>query len=107
MAQDLDTLLKSLQELTRAAKEPGRLSREQLAEEVRKVTASLQDVLLGLGSQLQAQGSPASAALVEVFKSQLLAVMQQNGLATDLEQTDEMKKLSAELERLKRGYIRS
>ncbi len=105
MAQDLDTLLKSLQELTRAAKEPGRLTREQLAEEVRKVTASLQGVLLNLGSQIQSQGSPETAALVEVFKSQLNVVLQQSGLG--LEQTDEMKKLSSELERLKRGYIRS
>lgn len=105
MAQDLDTLLKSLEELTRAAKEPGRLTREQLAEEVRKVTASLQEVLMGLGSQLQSKGSPATVALVEVFKSQLTAVLQQHGLG--MEQTDEMKKLSSELERLKRGYIRS
>lgn len=104
MAQDLDTLLKSLQELTRAAKEPGRLTREQLAEEVRKVTASLQEVLLNLGSQIS-KDSPATAALVEVFKSQLNTVLQQNGL--EMEQTDEMKKLSSELERLKRGYIRS
>jgi hypothetical protein len=105
MAQNLDTLLKSLQELTQAAKEPGRLTRTQLEEEVRKVTASLQEVLQDLGSQLQSTGIPVQAALMEVFNSQLAAVLQQNGLG--VEQTDEVKKLSAELERLKRGYIRS
>ncbi|NMO14651.1 hypothetical protein HPC49_09325 [Pyxidicoccus fallax] len=105
MAQDVESLLKSLQELTRAAKEPGRLSREQLEAEVRKVTLALNDVLSQLGGQLQATGSPATASLVEVFRSQLTTTLRESGL--DVEQTDEMKKLSAELERLKRGFIRS
>ena len=105
MAQDLDSLLKSLQELTRAAKEPGRLSRAELEVEVRKVTVALQQVLMQLGGQLQTKGSPETASLVEVFRSQLATVLQQNGL--EMEQTDEMKKLSEELERLKRGFIRS
>lgn len=105
MAQDLDTLLKSLQELTRAAKEPGRLTREQLEAEVARVTRALGELLSSLGGQLQATGSPATAALVEVFRSQISEALKDSGLA--MEQTDEMKKLSAELERLKRGYIRS
>jgi hypothetical protein len=105
MAQDLDTLLKSLQELTRAAKEPGRLSREQLEAEVRRVTQALQEMLMSLGGQLQATGTPATAALVEVFRAQVMTALRDSGLA--VEQTDEMKKLSEELERLKRGYIRS
>ncbi|WP_164015270.1 hypothetical protein [Pyxidicoccus trucidator] len=105
MAQDLESLLKSLQELTRAAKEPGRLSREQLEAEVRKVTLALQEMLTQVGGQLQATGTPAAASLVEVFKSQLNTVMRESGLA--MEQTEEMKKLGEELERLKRGFIRS
>jgi hypothetical protein len=104
MAQDLNSLLKSLQELTRAAQE-GRLSRAELEVEVRKVTVALQQVLTQLGGQLQANASPGTASLVEVFRSQLATVLQQNGV--EMEQTDEMKKLSEELERLKRGYIRS
>lgn len=105
MAQDLESLLKSLQELTRAAKEPGRLSREQLEAEVRRVTVALQEMLTQVGGQLQATGTPATASLVEVFKSQLHSVIRDSGLAG--EQTEEMKKLSEELERLKRGFIRS
>ncbi|QSQ22831.1 hypothetical protein JY651_48370 [Pyxidicoccus parkwayensis] len=105
MAQDLNSLLKSIQELTQAAKEPGRLSRAELEAELRKVTLSLKDVLMQLGGQLQATGSPAAAVLVEVFRTQLTEALQQSGL--DLEQTDEMKKLREELELLKRGYIRS
>ncbi|MBZ4416198.1 hypothetical protein [Myxococcus sp. RHSTA-1-4] len=105
MAKDLDSLLKSLQELTRAAKEPGRLSREQLEVEVRKVTLALRDMLTSLGGQLQATGSPATASLVEVFRSQLMTALKDSGL--DVEKTDEMKKLGEELERLKRGFIRS
>ncbi|MCY1019684.1 hypothetical protein [Pyxidicoccus sp. MSG2] len=104
MAQDLNSLLQSLQELTRAAKE-GRLSRAELEVEVRKVTLALQEVLTRLGGQLQATASPGTASLVEVFRSQLATVLQQNGV--EMEQTDEMKKLSEELERLKRGFIRS
>ncbi|MCP3139306.1 hypothetical protein [Pyxidicoccus xibeiensis] len=105
MAQDLNSLLESLRQLTQAAKEPGRLSREQLEHEVRRVTAALGELLTQLGGQLQSTASPASAALVEVFQSQLATVLQQNGMVP--EQSEEMKKLGAELERLKRGYIRS
>lgn len=104
MAQDLNSLLKSLQELTQAA-QAGRLSRTELEAEVRKVTLSLQEVLTQLGGQLQATASPATATLVEVFRSQLASVIQQSGL--EPEQSDEMKKLGEELTRLKRGFIRS
>ncbi len=105
MAQDLNTLLKALQVLAAAAKEPGRLTPEQLEAEVRKLTGALQETLADLGSQLGPGGSAQSALLVDVFKTQLVSVLQQSGLTS--EKTDEMKKLSDELDKLKRGFIRS
>jgi hypothetical protein len=105
MAQDLNTLLKALQVLAAAAKEPGRLTPEQLEAEVRKLTGALQETLANLSTQLGPAGSAQSALLVDAFKMQLGTVLQQSGLAP--EKTDEMKKLSEELDMLKRGIIRS
>src|SRR6185503_3252640 len=104
MAQDLNTLLQALQVLAAAAKEPGRLTPEQLEAEVRKLTGALQETLANLGAQLGPAGSAQAALLVDAFKMQLVSVMEQSGLTP--EKTDEMKKLR-ELDKLKRGFIRS
>jgi len=104
MAQDLNTLLKALQALATGAKE-GRFTPEQLEAEVRKITGALQETLENLGSQLGPAGSAQSALLVDAFKAQLGTVLQQSGF--EPEKTEEMKKLSEELELLKRGIIRS
>lgn len=105
MSQNLNTLLQAFQALTQAAKEPGRLSREQLEAEVKKLTGALQETLAGLGTELQQGASPQSALLVDLFQAQLMSVLQQSGLT--IEKTEEMKKLSEELTLLKRGFIRS
>ncbi|MDY7226527.1 hypothetical protein [Hyalangium rubrum] len=105
MAQDLNTLLKALQELTSAAKEPGRLTPQQLEAEVKKITGALQETLASLSTQLGPGASAQSALLVDAFKAQLVTMLQQSGVT--IEKTDEMKKLGEELEKLKRGFIRS
>jgi hypothetical protein len=105
MAQDLNSLLKALQELNRLAQQPGKLTREQLEAEVKRMTQALKESLADLGRQLPPEAAGASAMLVDVFKMQLGSLLQSSGLA--LEESDEMKKLAAELEMIKRGYIRS
>jgi hypothetical protein len=104
MAQDLNTLLKSLQELN-VASQQGKLTREQLEAEVKRMTVGVKEALANLGKQLPPEAAGASAILVDLFKTQLGAILQATGLA--LEESDEMKKLSEELEMIKRSYIRS
>ncbi|HYI00199.1 hypothetical protein [Hyalangium sp.] len=104
MAQDLNTLLKRLEALNRAAKEPGKLTREQLDAQVKEITLGVKEALLELGKSLPPELAGASGMLVEVFKTQLGAIFQQSGMG---EQSEEMKKLSDELELIKRSYIRS
>jgi hypothetical protein len=104
MAQDLNTLLKRLEELNRAAKEPGKVSREQLDAQVKEITLGVKEALQELGKSLPPELAGASGMLVEVFQTQLGAILQQSGMG---EQSEEMKKLSDELELIKRSYIRS
>ncbi|WP_224242067.1 hypothetical protein [Hyalangium gracile] len=104
MAQDLNTLLTTLQELNRAV-QAGQLTREQLEVEVKRVTKALKESLADLGRQLPPEAAGASAMLVDVFKMQLGAILRSTGLV--VEESEEMKKLSEELELIKRSYIRS
>jgi hypothetical protein len=104
MAQDLNTLLQTLKDLTQAAREPGRLSPEQLDAEVRKITRSLQETLATLNTQFQQGTSPETAYMVEVFQQQIHAVLEQSGLAVEKpDETEETEGLSEDVERLKRG----
>jgi hypothetical protein len=105
MQQDLDKLLEKLRELTRAAKEPGRLTREQLDAEVEKITAAVQKALNMLATQVPVQGSAESGVPAAAIQAQILAVLQQSGMT--LEKTKEMVQLAEELQRLKRGFIPS
>ncbi len=104
MAQDLNTLLTTLQELNRASQQ-GKLTREQIEAEVKKITASVKDALANLHKQLPPEAVGASSMLVDLFKAQIGALLQHSGV--ELEQSEEMKKLSEELEMIKRSYIRS
>jgi hypothetical protein len=104
MKQDLNKLLKTLQDLNRAA-DAGKLSREQLEAEVKKMTATVKETIASVSKQLPAEMAGASAMLVDVFKMQLSAIARQSGM--DMEQNEEMKKLSAELDLLKRSHIKS
>jgi hypothetical protein len=105
MPQDLNALLQSLQELNRAAQQPGQLTREQLEEEVRRMTGAVKEALSDLGNRLPPEAAGAPAMLVDLFKDQLGSLLEAEGLPA--EESEEMKKLSSELDLLKRGFIRS
>ncbi len=105
MAQDLNTVLQKLQELTQASKEPGRLSPEQLEAEVKKVTGMLQETLANLSTQLLPGASPETAFLLEAFQTQIRTLMEQSGMV--FEKTEETENLSQDLDLIKRGSIRT
>jgi hypothetical protein len=105
MAQDLDTLLKKIEDLNRAAKAPGGIPRAQLEAQVKQITVAVKEAVNNLGKSLPPELAGASGMLVDVFKAQLGAILQQSGL--ELQESEEMKKLSAELELMKRSFIRS
>jgi hypothetical protein len=105
MARDLDTLLKEFQALAAAAKEPGRLTPEQVDAQVERLSGELLEALKSLGSQLGAAGSARSALLMDILQKQLAAALKDSGLP--LARTEKMKKLTEELQVLKRGFIRS
>jgi hypothetical protein len=104
MTQDLNALLKTLQELNRAAREPGKLSREKIEAEVKRITIAVKQALANLHKHLPPEAASASAVLVDLFRVQIGALMEHSGL--DIEQSEEMKKLTEELEGLKRTFIR-
>ncbi|WP_224370267.1 hypothetical protein [Hyalangium versicolor] len=103
--QDLNKLLKALEELNRSAQTPGKLTRQQVEAEVLRLTAAVKTALADLASQLPPEAAGASAVLVDLFKNQLGTLLESSGLIVD--QSPEMKKLAAELEMLKRSFIRS
>lgn len=105
MAQDLNTLLQALEALNRAAQEPGKLSREQIEAEVLRLTQSVKATIAELGRQLPPELLGASAVLVDLFQSQVGTILEASGV--DVERSEEMKKLSTELDMLKRTFIRS
>lgn len=104
MAQDLDSLLKKLEDLNRAAKAGG-IPRDQLEEQVKQITVAVKKAMQEVTNQLPPELAGASGVLVDVFKAQLGAILQQSGL--ELQESEEMQKLSEELELIKRSYIRS
>jgi hypothetical protein len=104
MAQDLDSLLKKLEDLNRAAKAGG-IPRDQLEEQVKQITVAVKKAMQEIGNQLPPELAGASGVLVDVFKAQLGAILQQSGL--ELQESEEMQKLSEELELIKRSFIRS
>ena len=104
MAQDLNSLLKSLQALNTAAQQ-GKLTREQLEAEIKRMTVGVKEALANLDKQLPPEAAGMSAMMVDLFKTQLGVILEATGLSLD--ETEEMQKLSEELEMIKRGYIRS
>jgi hypothetical protein len=103
MAQDLDSLLKKLEDLNRAAKAGG-LPREQLEAHVKQITLAVKEAMQNIGEQLPPELAGASGVLVDVFKAQLGTILQQSGL--ELQESEEMQKLSEELELIKRSFVR-
>jgi hypothetical protein len=109
MAQDLNTLLQAFTELTQASKE-GRVTPAQLETEVRRLTGELQQALASLTTQLKAGDNPQSAYMMELFSAQVRTIIEQSGLKPmqlDNEEQEESKKLSEDVELLKRGPVRT
>ncbi|MFL5343797.1 MAG: hypothetical protein ACJ8AT_03350 [Hyalangium sp.] len=104
MAQDLNSLLKALQALNTAAQQ-GKLTREQLETEVKQMTVGVKEALANLDKELPPEAAGMSAVMVDLFRTQLGVILEATGLTLD--ESEEMQKLSAELEMIKRGYIRS
>ena len=104
MAQDLNSLLQTLQALNTAAQQ-GKLTREQLEAEVKRMTVGVKEALANLDQQLPPEAAGMSSVLVDVFRTQLGVILEATGLTLD--ESEEMQKLSEELELIKRGYIRS
>ena len=66
----LDSLLKKLEELNRAAKAPGG-SCAQLEAQVKQITLAVKEAINDLGKSLPPELAGASGMLVDVFKAQL------------------------------------
>jgi hypothetical protein len=108
MAQDLNKLLQAFTELTQASKE-GRITREQLEVEVRRLTGELQQSLANLVGQLRAGDSPESAYMMELFQAQVRTIIEQSGMKPTqlVDDEEESKRLSQDVELLKRGSART
>jgi len=108
MAQDLNTLLQAFTELTQASKE-GRITPAQLETEVRRLTGQLQAALADLTTQLKGGDSPESAYMVELFQAQVRNIIEQSGIKPQqlVDEEEESKKLSQDVEMLKRGPVRT
>jgi hypothetical protein len=110
MAQDLNSLLQAFTELTQASRQPGKMTREQLEAEVRRLTAELQKTLANLSSQLKSGDTPESAYMVEVFQAQIRNIIDSSGLKgvqQAIEPEEETEQLSQDVEKLKRGPVRT
>jgi hypothetical protein len=108
MAQDLNNLLQAFTELTQASKD-GRLTPAQLETEIRRLTGELQAALANLTSQLRGGDSPEGAYMMELFQAQVRNIIEQSGMKPQqlVEDEAETKKLSEEVESLKRGPVRT
>jgi hypothetical protein len=108
MAQDLNNLLQAFTELTQSSKE-GKLTPAQLETEIRRLTGELQAALSNLTTQLRGGDSPEGAYMMELFQAQVRNIIEQSGMKPQqlVEDEAETKKLSEEVESLKRGPVRT
>jgi hypothetical protein len=104
MAQDINSLIQTLDELIADAKVPGKLSRERAEEEVKRLTAAVKETMANLHKQLPPEAIEASGVLVDVFKAQMGALLRHCGL--DVKNPEQVKKLTQDLDNIKRGFIR-
>ncbi len=104
MAQDINSLIQTLDELIAEAKEPGKLSRERAEAEVKRLTLAVKETMANLHKQLPPEALEASGVLVDVFKAQIGALLRHCGL--DVRNPAEVKKLTQDLDNIKRGFIR-
>ena len=108
MAQDLNNLLQAFTELTQSSKE-GKLTPAQLETEIRRLTGELQAALSNLTTQLRGGDSPEGAYMMELFQAQVRNIIEQSGMKPQqlVEDEAETKKLSEEVDALKRGPVRT
>lgn len=104
MAQDLNALISQLDVLIADAKVPGKLTRERVEEEVKRMTVAVKDALANLHKQLPPEALEASGVLVDVFKMQIGALLRHCGL--DAKNPEVVKKLTQDLDNIKRSFIR-
>lgn len=104
MAQDINSLIQTLDELIADAKEPGKLTRERAEEEVKRLTLAVKETMANLHKQLPPEAAQASGVLVDVFKAQIGALLRYCGL--DVKNPAEVKKLNQDLDNIKRSFIR-
>jgi hypothetical protein len=104
MAQDLNALISQLDTLSADAKVPGKLTSERAEEEAKRMTVAVKDALANLHKQLPPEALEASGVLVDVFKVQIGALLRHCGL--DVKNPEQMKKLTQDLDNIKRSFIR-
>jgi hypothetical protein len=109
MAQDLNSLLQAFTELNQAARNPGKMTREQLEAEVRRLTGELQRTLANLTTQLKSGDTPESAYMVELVQSQIRTIIEQAGMKGEqlIDDEEETQRLSQDVEKQKRGPVRT
>jgi hypothetical protein len=71
MAQDINSLIQTLDELIAEAKVPGKMTRERAEEEVKRLTLAVKETMAELHKQLPPEALEASGILVDVFKVQI------------------------------------
>jgi ribosomal protein S25 len=104
MAHDINSLMQTLDALIAEAKEPGKMSKERAEEEVKRLTAAVKEVMANLHKELPPEAVAASGVLVDVFKQQIGALLRHCGL--DVKNPEQVKKLTQDLDNIKRGFIR-
>ena len=104
MAQDINSLIQTLDELIAEAKVPGKLTRERAEEEVKRLTLAVKETMADLHKQLPPEALEASGILVDVFKVQIGQLLRHCGL--DVKNPEQVKKLTQDLDNIKRGFIR-
>jgi hypothetical protein len=104
MAQDINSLIQTLDELIAEAKVPGKLTRERAEEEVKRLTLAVKETMAELHKQLPPEALEASGILVDVFKVQIGQLLRHCGL--DVKNPEQVKKLTQDLDNIKRGFIR-
>jgi hypothetical protein len=104
MSQDLNALISQLDVLIADSKVPGKLTPERAEEEAKRMTVAVKDALANLHKQLPPEALAASGVLVDVFKMQIGALLRHCGL--DVKNPEQMKKLTQDLDNIKRSFIR-
>jgi hypothetical protein len=104
MAQDINALISQLDALIADSKVPGKLTPERAEEAAKQMTVAVKEALANLHKQLPPEALEASGVLVDVFKVQIGALLRHCGL--DVKNPEQVKKLTQDLDNIKRSFIR-